>query len=102
MKSIRLVLRLFGIFMIIIGFNSCKKDKDDDKKKCVGEEFTCTYSYSDGTFYTYRFCQDGWMAYYANGEFKEIEYDSYYATYWNEYKNEWLDLEYDDNVSCVF
>ena len=103
MKTVRIIFRLLGIFLIIAGFNSCKKDKDDDKRKCNGDEFTCTYSYSDGTFYTYRFCQDGWVAYYANGVLEEIEYDSYYTTYWHDYKLEWMDWEdYDDDLTCVF
>jgi len=38
MKTLRLIGKLFGISLIILGFNSsCKKDKDDD-----GEVITCT------------------------------------------------------------
>ncbi|MBN2524126.1 MAG: hypothetical protein JXB24_12710 [Bacteroidales bacterium] len=54
MKTLRLIAKLVGISLIILGFNSsCKKDKDDD-----GEVITCVVDlsgYGMGTYtYTYR------------------------------------------------
>ena len=103
MKTVRLIFRLFGIISIIAGFNSCKKEKDDAGRHCSGEEFTCTYSYNDGSSYSYRFCQDGWSAYYSGNTLYGVYFDVDYTTYWNDYKDYWAYVEEMDNyLNCVF
>ena len=106
MKSVRLLLKLFGIAFIASGLSSCKKDDKDNttsRKKCEKEEFTCTYKYGSDV-YTYRYCQDGWYAYYVNGKLQDdIIYDTDYTKYWTYYKQEWMDdaATY-PNLTCVF
>ena len=57
MKTLRLVSKLFGISLLILGFNSsCKKDKDDDDGGCI----TCTIDltqYGLGS-YSYTYCEN--------------------------------------------
>jgi hypothetical protein len=54
MKTLRLVSKLFGISLLILGFNSsCKKDKDDGVPDCI----TCTYTYA-GVSIPVEFCKD--------------------------------------------
>jgi len=56
MKTLRLVSKLFGISLLILGFNSsCKKDSDDDGG--VPDCITCTYSYA-GYNIPMEFCKD--------------------------------------------
>ncbi|MGD2035266.1 MAG: hypothetical protein PVF73_09440 [Bacteroidales bacterium] len=53
MKTLRLVAKLFGISLLVLGFgSSCKKDKDD-----VPDCITCTYSYG-GVDFSMEFCKD--------------------------------------------
>ena len=86
MKTLRLVGKLFGISLLILGFNSsCKKD--DDKGECV----TCTVDLSQYGLdsYSYTYCENdpaGW----------EDEYDS-----WQEVKDyaAYMDATY-DFVDC--
>jgi hypothetical protein len=55
MKTLRLVSKLFGISLLILGFNSsCKKDKDNSG---VPDCITCTYSYG-GVNIPMEFCKD--------------------------------------------
>ena len=53
MKTLRLVAKLLGISLLILGFNSsCKKD-DDDGGECI----TCTYTYGNVTE-SFTYCKD--------------------------------------------
>lgn len=105
MKTIRLIIRLLGIFAIIAGFNSCKKEKEtnDARKQCSGEEFTCTYDYNYGYTYTYRLCQDGWNAYYEGDKLNAIFYYTDYTTYWDYYKYYWAnEAQLNSYLTCFF
>ncbi len=54
MKTLRLVAKLFGISLLILGFNaSCKKDKDGSVPDCVN----CSYSYA-GQSINFSVCKD--------------------------------------------
>ena len=88
MKTLRLVGKLFGITLLIFGFNSsCKKDKDGDE--CI----TCHIDLSD----------------YGEGSYS-ITYCKDDPEEWNEYFDSWndvvdyahyMDAAY-DFVSCSF
>lgn len=82
---------VLGAAAMITGFNSCKKDKDDDK----GIE-CCTRSYMyDGATYKSKACEDGTASYTVtyNGETTETyTYDWRDTGYtWSELKQEMLD-----------
>lgn len=89
MKTLRLVGKLFGISLLILGFNSsCKKD-DDDNGECV----TCTIDLTalGGSSYTYTYCENDPTEW-------EDEYDS-----WQEVKDyaAYMDSIY-EFVDCTF
>jgi len=76
MKTLRLVGKLFGISLLILGFNSsCKKDKDDDD--CI----TCHIDLSDygeGS-YNISYCKDDpseWENYWDNWQ-EVVNYANY-------------------------
>ncbi len=87
MKTLRLVGKLFGISLLILGFNSsCKKDKDDN---CI----SCAIDLSDygGGVLHYTYCENDPSKW-------EDEWDSWqdledYAHYMND------NVDY---VSCSF
>jgi hypothetical protein len=87
MKTLRLVGKLFGIVLLILGFNSsCKKDKDDN---CI----TCTIdltAYGYGVLH-YTYCED-------DRDTWEDEWDS-----WQELEEyaRYMDAHV-DYVSCTF
>lgn len=79
MKTVRLVGKLFGISLLILGFNSsCKKDKDD------GDCITCTYTYGAHS-YSYTYCEnkpeewsdwaDSWQEVVEYAQYIDAAYD---------------------------
>ena len=99
MKSLRLVFRLIGVFLVAVGLTSCNKLAElFQKKRCKGEEFTCTYT-DDGTDYKIRFCEDGWYRYYVNNELEDTYYSTDYTEYWDYYVN--IMRNYANNYSDI-
>ena len=97
MRTFRLLFRLSGILLILLGFNSCdKKSKKESDKDCDGELISCTYmeDYGEVTMY---FCQDGWYSYqYQNGQ-EYVYFESDISSYWSYYRNMLLNAE---EVDC--
>jgi hypothetical protein len=94
---------LLGILGIILGLKSCRKDAIYNGKQCHGEEFTCTYRYNDGSTYSYRYCEDGWNAYYADAKLNDVFYNADYTIYWNDYVDNWANKEqWNSYLNCTF
>lgn len=75
MKTLRLVGKLFGISLLILGFNSsCKKDKDE---KCI----TCTYTYEDGSHDTEEICESDMQEWIGDEDMTWDEFESLVRAY---------------------
>ena len=83
MKILKFSAMALGAAALIIGFNSCKKDKGIE---------CCTYSYiEDGIRYSFKACEDGKMTYsYTGGETETYDWHDDYGN-WSELRQAFID-----------